>query len=67
MLSVIYLIITLAATGVTVWQLFFQSPTTQNADYTIAMWSLMAAIIFGGLFLAGRINRERSQTRVLFE
>ena len=61
MLNLIYLFLALASVGVTVWQLGFLfgipgAPT--NPDLTITLSALTAAVIFTGLWLAGRIHRE---------
>jgi len=70
MLNLIYLFLALASAGVTVWQLGFLfgipgAPT--NPDLTITLSALTAAIIFTGLRLAGRVHREGSKPKLLFD
>ncbi len=70
MLNAIYLMLALAAAGVTVWQLGFLfgipgAPT--NPDLTITLSALTAAVIFTGLCLAGRVHREGSKPKLLFD
>ena len=67
MLNLIYLILALASAGVTVWQLGFLfgipgAPT--NPDLTITLSALMAAVIFTGLRLVGRVRREGSKPKL---
>ena len=67
MLNLIYLILALASAGVTVWQLGFLfgipgAPT--NPDLTITLSALMAAVIFTGLRLVGRVRREGSKQKL---
>lgn len=70
MLNAIYLILALMAAGVTVWQLgfLFGIPNAPaNPDMTITVSALTAAVIFTGLWLAGRVHREGSKPKLLFD
>ena len=70
MLNAIYLILTLAATGVIVWQLgfLFGIPgAPAQPDTTITLSALTAAVIFFGLWLAGRIHKEEFKSRLMFD
>lgn len=68
MLKAIYLILALAATGVTVWQigfLFGIPGAPAKPDFTITLTALTAAVIFFGLWYAGVVNREKGRERIL--
>jgi hypothetical protein len=67
MINILFLILTMAAIGTGVWYMWFYESSIPGATYqdTYVLISLAAAIIFGGLFLAGRVNREQSQANVL--
>lgn len=69
MLNALYLILALAATCVTVFYTFFYEATVPGGQYhyTYAMIALTAAIIFGALWLAGWINREKPQESILLK
>jgi nitrate reductase NapE component len=70
MLNAIYLILALAAVGVAVWQigfLFGIPGAPAQPDMTIALSALTAAIIFFGLWLAGRVHKEELKSRVMFD
>ena len=70
MLNAIYLILALAATGVTVWQigfLFGIPGTPLKPDLTVTLSALTAAIIFFGLRLAGGISKEESKSRLMLD
>ena len=70
MLNAIYFILTLAATGVTVWQigfLFGIPGAPAQPDMTITLSALAAAIIFFGLWLAGKVHKEELKSRLMFD
>jgi hypothetical protein len=70
MLNAIYLILALAATGVTVWQFGFLlgiPGAPAQPDMTITLSALTAAIIFFGLRLAGRVRKEELKSRLMFD
>jgi hypothetical protein len=67
MLSILYFILTVAATGLAIWYGGYYTPSVPGADYhmTYAWVSIGAAIIFGGLFAAGFVNRGAENPNVL--
>jgi hypothetical protein len=70
MLNAIYFILTLAATGVTVWQIGFLFDITGSPaqpDMTITLSALAAAIIFFGLWLASRVHKEELKSPLMFD
>lgn len=71
MLGILFLLLGLAATGVTLWQagLFsiIQGEKPPEADYTIVGLSFTAALIFFGLWYAGKVNKEESKAKILFD
>jgi len=71
MTGILFLILGLAAAKVTAWQAGLLASVTGTAppetDYTIVGLSLTAAIIFFGLWLAGKVNREKSKSSILFD
>lgn len=68
MLSFLYFSLTVAAISLAVWYGVFYQPATPGADYhvTYSWASIGAAIIFGGLFAAGFVNRGKENPGVLF-
>jgi NO-binding membrane sensor protein with MHYT domain len=67
MLKAIYLILAVAATGVTVWQigfLFGIPGAPPKPDFTITLSALTAAVIFFGLWLAGVVHRQKTNDRM---
>lgn len=71
MINAIYLILALASAGVIIWQfggvLGLQNAPSQP-DAAIALSALTAAIIFFGLWLAGRVNRrEEAKSNLIFD
>lgn len=70
MLNIVYLFLALAATGVTVWQIgfLFGIPGAPAApDATIMLSALTAAVIFFGLWLAGRVHKDEMKSRMMFD
>lgn len=70
MLGILFLVLALAAAKVTAWQLGLFSGylgTSGTPDYTLAGLSFTASLIFFGLALAGRVNREKANSNILFE
>lgn len=69
MLNILLLILTLAALGLTVFYGIFYEVSIPGATYhqTYAWLSLLTAIIFGGLFYAGKVNRETVEPNVLLK
>lgn len=70
MLNAIYLILALIAAGVTFWQigfLFGIPGAPDKPDMTITLSALTAAIIFFGLWMAGRIHKEEASSKLMFD
>ena len=70
MVNAIYLILALAAAGVIVWQLgfLFGIPNAPaQPDFLVTLSALTAAVIFFGLWLAGRIHKEELKSRLTFD
>ncbi|MDQ3043263.1 MAG: hypothetical protein M3R11_12945 [Acidobacteriota bacterium] len=70
MINAIYLILALTAAGVTVWQIgfLFGIPNTPTQpDMIVTLTALAAAIIFFGLWLAGRVHREELKSKLMFD
>lgn len=69
MLSVLYFILALAATGLAIWYGGFYQPSAPSADYHVTYtWvSIGAAIIFGGLFLTSFVSRRTENANFLLE
>lgn len=67
MTRILYLLLTLAAIGAAIWYTAFYQPSTPDATYpvTYTYLSMIAAVIFGGLFAAGFVNRSRKNPNVL--
>ena len=68
MLNAIYLILTLVATGITIWQigsLFGIPGAPVQPDITITLSALTAAIIFLGLWVAGRAHKEELKSQLV--
>jgi len=65
----LYLFLTLTSIGAAVWYIAFYEPLTPGATYqnTYAYISIGAAIIFGGLFLANFLNREKLNPNQLLD
>jgi len=65
----LYLFLALAAIATALWYIIFYEPSTPGATYqnTYAFISLGAAIIFGGLFLANSLNREKLKPNRLLD
>lgn len=69
-MGMLFLILSLVALKVAAWQMGLFSGifgTTQTPDFTIAGLSFTAAIIFFGLWLAGRIHKEETRSNMLLE
>lgn len=69
MTKYLYLILTFAALATAVWYIAFYEPSTPDATYqnTYAYISLGAALIFGGLFVANFLNREKLKPNQLLD
>ena len=71
MSGILFLILGLAALKITAWQSGLLTITTGGAppetDYTIVGLSFTAAIIFFGLWFAGKFKKDKSQSNSLFE
>jgi hypothetical protein len=72
MLAILFFILGLLATKVSIWQsgLWGQvmgMATPQTPDYTIAGLSFTAALIFFGLCLANRINKREIKSSILLD
>lgn len=69
MTNILFLLLALAAIGLTVFYGIYYEVSIPGATYnqTYAWLSILAAIIFGGLFYASRVNREKSKTSMLFD
>ena len=70
MLNAIYLLLALAAAGVTFWQfgaLFGIPGAPAQPDMTITLSALTAAVIFLGLWLAGRVHKEKLKSNLMFD
>jgi hypothetical protein len=59
----------MGAFGLTFHYGIFYEVSILGATYndTYALLSITAAIIFGGLFFASRVNREKPKTTMLFD
>lgn len=70
-MNLLFLFLGLLATGVTLWQagLFsmMQGAGRQEVDYTILGLSFTAALIFFGLWYAGKVNKAEAKASVLFD
>lgn len=72
MMGILFFVLGLTATGVMLWQagLFSiiqgASPPAET-DYTIIGLSFTAALIFFGLWFAGKVNKEESKAQILFD
>lgn len=69
MTNILFLILAVAAIGLFIYYGIFYEVSIPGATYneTYAWLSILAAIIFGGLFYASRVNRGKSRTSMLFE
>jgi hypothetical protein len=70
MLNAIYLVMALAAKGVIIWQfgfLFGIQGAPAQPDLTVTLSALTAAVIFFGLWLAGRVHKEELKSRLMFD
>lgn len=67
MLNKLFLLLTAIALGITVWYMWFYESSIPKAEYqyTYALISLSAAVIFGGLWYAGNVNKEEARANVL--
>lgn len=67
MLNALYIILALAAAGVACYYAFFYEASTQGGQYhyTYAGLALTAAVIFGALWLAGKINKDERGTKLI--
>ncbi len=67
MLNAIYFILALAAACVTCYYTFFYKASIEGAQYhyTYAGIALVAAIIFGALWLAGVIQKDETRTKLI--
>lgn len=68
-MKILYLILTMAATGTAVWYVAFYEPSVPGATYhnTYAYISIGAAIIFAGLFVATMLGREPVKANQLLD
>jgi cytochrome c biogenesis protein CcdA len=68
MINYLFLFLTFAAAATTVYYGFYYEASIPGATYhqNYAWLSILAAIIFGGLFFASRVNRSRSEANILF-
>lgn len=69
MINILFLLLTFAALALTIFYGVFYEVSIAGANYhqTYTWLSLLAAIIFGGLFYAGKVNRDRAETNVLLK
>ena len=70
MINAIYLILALAAMGITAWQFGFSfgiATAPAQPDMTITLSALTAAIIFFGLWLAGRVHKQEAKSNLIFD
>ena len=69
MTNILFLILAFSALGLTAFYGVFYEVSIPGATYhhTYAWLSLLAAIIFGGLFYAGRVNREQAEANALLK
>lgn len=67
MTKLLYFLLTLAAIGVAVWYTAYYQPTTPGATYpvTYTYLSVIAAVIFGGLFAATFLKRDNKSPNAL--
>ncbi|HLM60594.1 MAG TPA: hypothetical protein VK308_07320 [Pyrinomonadaceae bacterium] len=67
MLGLLFFILGLAAVKIAAWQTGLLASITGTAqpDYTIAGLSFTAALIFFGLWLAGRIHKRETNASLL--
>ena len=71
MSGILFLLLALAAAKLTLWQAgllaSITGTTPPETDYTIVGLSFAAAIIFFGLWLAGKIHQKQSKTNLIFD
>ena len=70
MLGIFFLFLGIASAKLTIWQSGLLSGilgTAQPPDHTLVAFSFTAAIIFFGLWLAGKTNPEKLKSRSLFD
>ena len=71
MLGILFFVLGLIATKVMLWQAGLLAGITNTpvpeTDYTIIGLSFVAALIFFGLCLAGKVNKEESKSNILFD
>lgn len=69
MLNLFYLFMAFVAFAITVFYTWFYEVSIPGGQYhyTYAGVAFTAALIFAGLWLAGRINRDEARSRVLIE
>lgn len=67
MLNKLFLLLAVAALGTMVWYFWFYESPLPGAQYqqTYALISLTAAVIFGGLWYAGRVHKDDVNASVL--
>jgi hypothetical protein len=62
MKDAIYVLLALIAAGIAAYYMYgyVGTPTSQQrmSDLVISVICILVAIVFGGLFLAGRVNKE---------
>ncbi len=69
MTKILFLTLALTAVGLFIYYGLFYEVSIPGATYnqTYALLSILAAIIFGGLFFASRANRQTSKSGMLFD
>jgi ribose/xylose/arabinose/galactoside ABC-type transport system permease subunit len=67
MTRLLYLLLTFAAIGAAVWYTGYYQSATPGATYpvTYTYLSMIAAVIFGGLFAASFVNRGKESPNAL--
>ena len=62
MKDALYIILTLIAAAIAAWRMWIYATARladqQMSDLIISIVCILIAVIFGGLFLAGRVNKE---------
>jgi hypothetical protein len=70
MLNAIYLILTSAALIVIAWQFGFSfgvASVPAQPDVTVSFFAFIAAIIFFGLWLAGKVHKREAKSNLIFD
>lgn len=69
MTNILFLLLAMAAVGLFLYYGIFYEVSIPGATYnqTYAWLSILAAIIFGGLFSASMVNRGKSRANMLFD